>query len=263
MVRPAQGRPGGTLTVPRIDVAVLPDAMGDGPYPTAIVVDVLRATTTIASMLDAGAEAVIPVGDVSEARAIKEAFPEVMLAGERGGIAPAGFDLGNSPLPERVAPTRGKAVVMTTTNGTRAVTHAATRAGGVISMSFTNIRAVEAHLNRADADAVIVCAGTDGARSREDEFAAGILVFDLQRTGGWDLSERALAAMDASTDLLMDAQGIDNAVRSSPHAKRLAAIGFAEDVACCSEVDTTAMVPRLRDADDAAVARGMARFVAS
>src|ERR1700704_4777335 len=113
-----------------------------------VVLDILRATTTMMTALANGAEAIIPVSEISEALAIKQQRPEVLLAGERNGLriranqtGGIDFDLGNSPrefLPEKV---RGKTIVMTTTNGTRAL-RACVHAEAVLVGSFLNLRAV-------------------------------------------------------------------------------------------------------------------------
>lgn len=213
-------------------------------------------------MLDAGATGVVPVAELDDARAIRRAEPSVLLAGERGGVAMDGFDLGNSPLPERVGSVRGKTVVITTTNGTRAVGAAQACAGGVLAMSLTNLHGVLAHLMRVGSDAVVVCSGTDGGRSVEDEFAAGMLAVEL-RERGWTVSERAAGVIDAFENLLLDAQGVLGTIRYSPHAKRLIELGFEQDVEFCSQVGVTGTVPTLRAGGDGDAVAGLMRFVAS
>lgn len=227
--------------MPIVHVAVLPGLVPDPPPPVAVVFDVLRATTTMAALLDAGAAGVRAVGEVDDARALKAADPSCVLAGERGGVAPPGFDLGNSPVGFDPGAVRGRVVIMTTTNGTRAVA----RASGsprVFMGSLTNLDALAARLAGLRLDAVLVCAGTDGGRSDEDELAAGMLV---ERLRGWERTHGADDAVDRATGSVGASGGVKAAVARSPHARRLAAMGFADDVRFCSRVSVTATVPVL------------------
>ena len=134
----------------------------------AVVIDVLRASTTIVHALEAGARDVIPCLEVDDARAAasKLAPGEVVLGGERGGVLIEGFDYGNSPLeytPDRVA---GKTVVFTTTNGTRAVLQSRL-ADRVVIGAFANVGAVAGQL--AGRQRIhLVCAGTRGEYGRDD-----------------------------------------------------------------------------------------------
>ena len=151
---------------------------------TAVVIDVLRAATTIAYALEAGAAQVIPCREISEALALAQRFPadEIMLGGERDGLPIDGFQLGNSPeeySPDRVA---GKTVIFTTTNGTRAMAHARA-ADEVLVAAFVDASAIVARL--LDREKIgILCAGTDGHISEDDVLLAGLLVDRLQRQGG-------------------------------------------------------------------------------
>ena len=147
-----------------------------------VVLDILRATTSMITALANGAEAIIPVGEIAEALAIKQQRPEVLLAGERNGLRIRGdltggndFDFGNSPrefLPEKV---RGKTIVMTTTNGTRAL-RACTRAEPVLIGSFLNLRATVNWLRRElPLHLILICSGTHNQAALEDTLAAGAL----------------------------------------------------------------------------------------
>src|SRR3954468_14884459 len=142
---------------------------------TALVIDVLRASTTIVTALGNGAACVIPVESVEDARVRKAALgPDALLAGERHSDPPEGFDLGNSPLeftPDRV---RGRAIVMTTSNGTRALT-AARAAAAVGVAALVNAGAAAAWALAEGRDVVLVCSGELGAPSLEDETCAGVL----------------------------------------------------------------------------------------
>ena len=147
-----------------------------------VVLDILRATTTMMTALANGAEAVIPVSEIPEALAIRDDRPDVLLAGERNGLrlraeqtGGVDFDFGNSPrefLPEKV---RGRTIVMTTTNGTRAL-RACAHAQTVLIGSFLNLRAV-VNLIRQELPPrlILVCAGTHNQAALEDTLAAGAL----------------------------------------------------------------------------------------
>lgn len=168
----------------RICVHLLPSLIPPGSLRggIAVVVDVLRATTVMVHALAAGCEAIIPCAEIAEAEAIAFGLPPgtALLAGERGGLPIPGFHLGNSPgefTPEACV---GKTLVMTTTNGTRAIL-ASQEADRVYIASFTNLQATADELavqflKRDHGQSIhIVCAGTEGHVSLEDSLLAGAL----------------------------------------------------------------------------------------
>jgi 2-phosphosulfolactate phosphatase len=149
---------------------------------TCVVFDVLRATSTFVTALHHGAKAIVPVSEIAEALALRQKQPDVLLGGERDGVkiraAQTGgidFDLGNSPreyTPEKV---RGKTIVSTTTNGTRAL-RACAGAQTVLAASFLNLTATAQFICRLQpAQIVLVCAGTRENTALEDMLAAGAL----------------------------------------------------------------------------------------
>lgn len=227
--------------MPTVDVAVLPRFVPMGPPPVAVVIDVLRATTMIAALLDAGARAVRTKADVDQARAVRERDPTVLLGGERHGLPCDGFDMGNSPVRIDHAAVRGREVVMTTTNGTRAIDRVS-GAGVCLLLSLTNLDAVAARLRRLDRDTLLVCSGTDGGRSDEDELAAGLLV---DRLRGWGISDAAEDARDRALGSIGVTGGIGLAVARSFHARRLVELGFDDDVRFCAQTSVTDTVPSL------------------
>src|SRR3954469_23840669 len=161
---------------PLVYVHLLPDLTPPGALSggVAVVVDVLRATTMMVHALSAGCVAVIPCGEVDEARDVAARYPkgEALLAGERQGVAIPGFDLGNSPGSCTPEVCRGKTLVMTTTNGTRAIL-ACLDAERIIIGSFPNFAATAQILHSDERRVHIVCAGTDGQISYEDSLLAG------------------------------------------------------------------------------------------
>ena len=171
---------------------VPPDGLRSG---VAVVIDVLRASTMIVHALVAGCSEVVPCAEVDEARALAENLPagSAILAGERHGLPIEGFDLGNSPgecTPERC---RGKTMVLTTTNGTRAVL-ACLAAEPVLVGSFVNFAATSQRLLHEAKPIHLVCAGTEGRISYEDTLLAGAFAKhfkDLDHPVGNDEAEIA------------------------------------------------------------------------
>src|SRR5262245_18694621 len=167
----------------QLDVYLLPDLAEPAALAgkTVVVIDVLRATTTIIRALAAGAREVVPCLEVEEARRISsELGSAAILGGERGGVPIPGFDLGNSPAEYTRERVGGKTVVFTTTNGTRAMQRCKL-AGRVLLGAFVNFSAICRELSGTD-EIAIVCAGTDGHVTREDTLLAGAIVDDLCRS---------------------------------------------------------------------------------
>ncbi|NQU37984.1 MAG: 2-phosphosulfolactate phosphatase [Actinobacteria bacterium] len=224
---------------------------------TVVVIDVLRASTTIAYALEAGAEVVLPCEEIQEAQRIADGLPpgEVVLGGERGGLPIEGFDLGNSPseyTPEVVA---GKSVVFTTTNGTRAMRHCR-QAARVLIGSFGNATAVYDQLLTQD-EIHIVCAGTRGQYSRDDILMAGLLVERLERNGAgrYEMNVQAVTAKENWTSSFavpfvigaepMDPEVLAAELRRSEAGRTLTAIGQERDILIASLVDCFSQVPVL------------------
>jgi 2-phosphosulfolactate phosphatase len=165
---------------------------------TVVVLDVLRATTTIVQALSVGAKSVFPVASIEEALRLANNFgrDEVLLAGERRCLPIEGFDLGNSPLeftPEKVS---GKILVMTTTNGTAAM-KLAINAARVYIGSLLNLGAIVDELVRTEADPVLLCSGRERHFALEDATSAGEYAARLMtaRPGEWVLNDGARAAL--------------------------------------------------------------------
>jgi len=145
-----------------------------------VVFDILRATTSMVTALANGAEAIIPVAEISEALAIRQQRPEVLLAGERDGLriraeltGGVEFDLGNSPREFTAPKVQGKTIVMTTTNGTRAL-RACAGAKSVLVGSFLNLRATYLWIQEhRPPNLILVCSGTFDEPALEDTLAAG------------------------------------------------------------------------------------------
>ncbi|MGB7769069.1 MAG: 2-phosphosulfolactate phosphatase [Verrucomicrobiia bacterium] len=223
---------------------------------TCVVFDVLRATSTFVTALQNGAKAVVPVGEINEALALRQQQPDVLLGGERDGVTIRAnltggidFDLGNSPrdyTPEKV---RGKTIVSTTTNGTRAL-RACAGAQTVLAASFLNLTAAAKFLRRlSPAQVVLVCAGTYENTALEDVLAAGALCeMLLDGAGAREISDSAEIAWCVYTQAKADLAAI---VRISENARRLLAIPeLRDDVAFCLQRDIFPRVAKL-EADGA------------
>ena len=199
--------------------------------PIAIVVDVLRATSTIVQALDAGYRRVFCCAEEEDARSLREDLIGAVLAGEREGQAIPGFDLGNSPR-EFVRPL-GEQVVLTTTNGTRAVVTAAAASDAVLIGSLLNLDAVAAAAAELAEDVTVVCAGVDGVFSLDDVYCAGRIVQALEGklTDAAEAALRVTASFPTAEDGLRAAQ--------NPRQE-----GLDEDIAWCAQENVSAVVPR-------------------
>jgi 2-phosphosulfolactate phosphatase len=214
---------------------------------TAVVIDLLRGSTTIIHALAAGAEAVIACGEVEEARRIAanlSASGPVLLGGERGGRLIEGFDLDNSPLaytPGRVA---GRTVVFTTTNGTRALAQCR-EADRVLVGAFANAGALVAMLASDERPVHLVCAGTDGEITGEDCLCAGALAgLLLEHDGGaYGANDAVRIAMDFYAMHSTNERKVWAAVSAGRGGRNLRELGFEADIDCAVERDVCEVVP--------------------
>ncbi|MDX9856589.1 MAG: 2-phosphosulfolactate phosphatase [candidate division Zixibacteria bacterium] len=214
---------------------------------TVVVIDVLRATTSICAALQAGAKGVIPTagpGEAGDMRA-KLGGDAVVLAGERNGVKIENFQLGNSPTeftPESVG---GKYVVMTTTNGTLALSRA-NKGWKVVTAGLVNVSKVAEAIAADDRDLLLVCSGREGHFSIEDTICGGMLIHRLAslRKGELELNDAASLAL-----LLYrtNQSSIRQAIAQGEHARFLASIGFEHDVVVATEVDSMPVLPVLKD----------------
>ena len=219
----------------RVDVVFTPDASGAAP--TGVVIDVIRATSTICQALDAGYRRVFCVAEVEEARVLRDALGEGVLGGERNAVRIPGFDLGNSPR-EYLEPA-GSALVLSTTNGTRAVVAAAERCERVFIASLLNLAAVVEAVREAGEDAVVVCAGVQGTMNLDDTFVAGRIVELL----GWTRTDAA----EAAARLVTTWAGAEEAFRASKSGRNLLANApeLEADIPFCARESVLDVVPRL------------------
>lgn len=210
----------------------------------AVAIDVLRATTTIVHALAAGCVAVRPCGEVEEARALADTLPagKVLLGGERGGVPLPGFDLGNSPREYTAARCKGTTLVLTTSNGTRALARAA-EADRVLVAAFVNFSAVCEQLRRDPRPLHIVCAGYEGEPCLEDTLLAGALVDFLCEEAEIRPNDSARLAWDCFEN---HGRILLGALEVSQGGEHLKALGYQDDIPAAAAVDRFALVPELR-----------------
>ena len=219
----------------RVDVVFTPDEAGAAP--TGVVIDVIRATSTICQALAAGYQRAFCAAEVEEARALRGALGEGVLGGERHAVRIPGFDLGNSPR-EYLEPL-AETLILSTTNGTRAVVAAAARCERVFIASLLNLSAVVEAARAVSDDVVVVCAGVQGALALDDAFVAGRIVELL----GWERTDAAAAA----ARLVSTWSGAEEAFRASKSGRNLMenAPELEADIPFCAHESVLDVVPRL------------------
>lgn len=218
---------------------------------TAVVIDVVRATTTIVEALAAGAHAVYPTLSTEEAIRLANSLgrDDTVLCGERRGLKVEGFDLGNSPREFAPGVVEGKRLVMSTTNGTRAFL-AAQGAERVLAAALTNLTAVTGALGEVR-ELSLICAGREDRFSLDDALCAGWILRRL-------LSEESDGAAagpepvldDASRAVLTLANALDpdaDLLRGTAAGAALVGIGLEDDLSLCAEMDRHAIVPEMHD----------------
>jgi len=231
-----------------LDVAATPAfAANRPPCETVVVIDVLRATSSIVTALGNGAAGVVPVREADEAITVMRRIgrDRVLLCGERKSRLIEGFDLDNSPASftrERVA---GKTLVFTTTNGTRALLEAAHAGTTVYCAALLNRNAIVQRLLAGDGAARLLCSGSEGSLSFEDVLGAGAIADALlKHDKRLVLSD---AARVAAALFAANHKWLTTALASGTHARSLVAEGFAADVAACARIDTSSCVPLYAD----------------
>jgi len=235
-----------------IDVAFAPNDVdaADVAGRAVVVIDVLRATTTICAALDHGARAVIPAADTEEAARLAQALDkrDVLLTGERHLDAIPGFQLGNSPAEMTADRVGGKTLVMTTTNGTRALL-ATTSAQAVILAAGVNLTAAGERARALLAETgklLILCGGRDSGFGIDDAYVAGRVVIGALggRRTRKGLGDAAIAAVD-----LVRRYGdrLDRVLSLSRAGRELKRHGYGQDVALAAEIDRHPVVPVFHD----------------
>ncbi len=209
-----------------------------------MVIDVLRATTSMISALDNGAREIWAAASIPQARLLRRKLgAQVLLCGERNGLRIPGFQLGNSPLEFTRSAVKGKRLVMATTNGTKAVRWAQPAREMLIG-SLTNASAVARRLAKTPRDIVIVCAGKEGGFSLEDAVCAGLIVAVLRKhRPAFSCNDPAVACAALFQQWKSKIPAL---LAGAEHGLYLAGLGLKKDVEVCAKVDTTTSVPAWR-----------------
>jgi 2-phosphosulfolactate phosphatase len=214
----------------RVHVAFTPEEQAAARV--GIVVDVVRATSSIAQALAAGYERVLCCAEIDEARALRAQLgDEAIVGGEREGVVVDGFDVGASPR-EFAEGAKARTLILTTTNGTRAIVTAAARCELVLLGSLLNLSAVVGAALEAGGDVAIICSGFKGAFALDDAYCGGRIVAALGGEGS-----------DAAIGAEVIARAWPDAL-AGLNARTYGAPGLEADIEFCAQVDRLATVPR-------------------
>lgn len=210
---------------------------------TVMVIDVLRATSNMVTGLVHDCLGIIPVETVQQAKSMQE--PGDLLGGERQCKKLAGFDLGNSPFEYMTEDIRGKRILMTTTNGTRAL-QKAQKAQTLLACSLLNARACAAYALELKKDLVLLCSGTQDVFALEDGLCAGLIIEELTNRCGdrFSICDFGIAMHACYRELRY---GLSEALLNCANGQRLAKLGFLEDVLYCAEVNKWNLVPVVKN----------------
>ena len=214
---------------------------------TAVVIDVLRATSVITTALDNGAKEVIPVSTIEEAQSLYASSDtsKTLRGGERNALKIEDFDLSNSPLEYKQKTVEGKSIIFTTTNGTNAINNVKD-ADEVVLACFRNVMAVAEHIvglsQRGNRDVVIVCAGTEGRFSLDDGLCAGMLIELLKQKIEVETDDLGLLLTQHYN---INKANLLGALSGCYHLKRLFTLGFYDDIRFCLETNCVITVPKV------------------
>jgi len=233
--------------MPQIDVCLSPELykLCDQENSIVVVIDILRATSAICTAFEFGVDKVIPVDSVEKAQEYKD--KGFLVGAERNGKMLEGFDFGNSPYSYTDPRIKNQPVVITTTNGTRAIELAKNNHMVVIG-AFTNISALCEWLADQNKDVLLLCSGWKGRTNLEDSMFAGAVVDRLFEHPTYDesYSDAALAARHL---FLLAEEDPQVFLRNSSHRQRLADLNLKEDIKYSLQVDKTEVIPVLRDGE--------------
>lgn len=209
---------------------------------TTVVIDVLRASSTIITALTNGAKEVVPVGTVEFAVKVSGGIfgGQTLLGGERNTKKIEGFALGNSPSEYTTEIVSGKSIVFYSTNGSRAIVKAK-YSTNLFICSFNNLKALAKHIKKLNEDVVVLCAGNNNFFSLEDSVCAGMLTSEL--IAGNKTFELTDASTSALTLFKSFGKNIFKLLSETDHGQLLINNGFEDDLKSCSELDSTDVIP--------------------
>ncbi|HUF52606.1 MAG TPA: 2-phosphosulfolactate phosphatase [Dehalococcoidia bacterium] len=237
----------------RVDVALLAGQAFDPATNVCVIVDVLRASSSIVTLLERGCESVVAAANVAQARQLKERLPDHLLCGEEAGLPPDGFDYGNSPAEFSRLALTGKHAILATSNGTRVLAAAGQSSPVVVVGCLLNrTAAARAAVNIARERGLrvaIVSSAEHGGGTfvLEDALGAGAIAESALRLPDTVPGDAARFAADAFSHASSD---IEAAVRSAYHSQELIDAGLGKDVAYCARVDVSHVTPILTPGED-------------
>ncbi len=212
-----------------------------------VVIDVLRASSTIVTALACGCRGVVPILSPEQAKEKAQQFKkeEVLLGGEREGRKIKGFDLGNSPREYQKEIVEDRIIIFSTTNGVKTleIVRGALR---VIIASFLNLQATFNYCSKFQGDILLACAGKEGYFSLEDTVCAGMLINSLRDIYS-DTCQEVDANLTAQVLYKKFGNNILEMLRKSQHGRYLESIGLRKDLEFCSQLDIFNIVPIFRD----------------
>ena len=202
-----------------------------------VVIDVIRATSTIATLFGSGVKSIIVAGTLDEAYSLKKAFPDRLLCGEKGGLKPDGFDHGNSPLEFSTMDLSGRKAILKTTNGTVAFLKAA-EAPAVFSLAALNFRHtmndILDHALKNKMDILFMCSGEMGRTAYDDAYIAGLAVkYLLSKPHDFIYSDSAKLVLSA----VIGDRTLPDALSKSTSAQSLRGVGLGDDIEFCSRLN--------------------------
>jgi 2-phosphosulfolactate phosphatase len=209
---------------------------------TTVVIDVLRASSTIITALSNGAKEIVPVGTVEFAVKVSGGIfgGQTLLGGERNTKKIEGFALGNSPSEYTTEIVSGKSIVFYSTNGSRAIVKAK-YSTNLFICSFNNLSVVAKHLKKLNEDVIILCSGNNNFFSLEDSVCAGMLINEL--AAGNKKTELTDSSTSAMTLFKAYGKNIFKMLTETDHGRLLINNGFEEDLKACAELDSTDVIP--------------------
>jgi 2-phosphosulfolactate phosphatase len=213
-----------------------------------IIIDVLRATSTMTVALANGAKEIIPAESVSTAARIARGSTNSMLCGERGSKIIEGFDLGNSPLEFKPEIINGKSLIFSTTNGTLPIVKSKLAKSCVLA-SFLNLSKVIEYIKNLKEDITLVCSGKLNNFCLEDAVCAGVIIKKLlEEDGNIEINDPEYAALELSKLFVLKGnkilpEKILELLKISEHGKYLSSVGFKKDLEFCSKFDTYPFIP--------------------
>jgi len=213
----------------------------------AIVIDVLRASTSIITALSNGCKGIVPISEVDEAKKLSQKFPSqsLLLGGERNEMPIPGFDLSNSPLDYTVDRVKSKRIIFTSTNGSRLFNYA--RQAKICSVgAFINVTPLCNYILKTGLDLVILCAGNKGCFGMEDVVCGGMIIEKISKESShpFHLNDGAVASRVLYGYY---SNNIYDMLFQSLHGKRLIEIGQEKDLEICASIDSITTIPILKE----------------